>query len=151
MICFSNFLIYKNWQTFPTKKNCNISRIHTKEKPKNSNLLVGKIFCWIKKQKKTNNNNNCNTTANVHNALWDNNKASSPPPRIRISPDDATTATSSSTNRYTGDVVFSVAKTQHLPLLLQKHTHSLSLSLSLSRVSNFPGTTSSTVCWTAHT
>jgi hypothetical protein len=53
-----------------------------------------------------------------------------------------------------GDVVFSVAKTQHLPLLLQKHTHtlthihtlSLSLSLSLSRVSNFPGTTSSTVC-----
>jgi len=49
-----------------------------------------------------------------------------------------------------GDVVFSVAKTQHLPLLLQKHTHTHththSLSPSLSRVSNFPGTTSSTVC-----
>lgn len=28
-----------------------------------------------------------------------------------------------------GDVVFSVAKTQHLPLLLQKHTYTLSLSL----------------------
>ncbi len=47
-----------------------------------------------------------------------------------------------------GDVVFSVAKTQHLLLLLYTHTHtlSLSLSLSLSGVSNFPGTTSSTVC-----
>jgi hypothetical protein len=49
-----------------------------------------------------------------------------------------------------GDVVFSVAKTQHLPLLLQKHTHTHThthtLSPSLSRVSNFPGTTSSTVC-----
>jgi hypothetical protein len=43
-----------------------------------------------------------------------------------------------------GDVVFSVAKTQHLLLLLYTHTHSLSLSLS--GVSNFPGTTSSTVC-----
>jgi len=49
-----------------------------------------------------------------------------------------------------GDV-FSVPKTQHLPLLLHTHTHthSLSLCLSLCGVSNFPGTTSSTVCWTA--
>ncbi len=31
-----------------------------------------------------------------------------------------------------GDVVFSVTKTQHLPLLLQKHTHTHTLSLSLS-------------------
>jgi hypothetical protein len=51
MVFFSNFVIQKIWQTFATKKNSNISWIHTKEKPKISNLLVEKKIVDPKRKK----------------------------------------------------------------------------------------------------